>query len=370
MIRAGLVSVAAVAVYLGMAGTGSFGSAPALAASETEDELVNRGVKLRKAGNDQEAAEVFGQAHDRFHTPRSAAQRALAEQALGRWEDAESHLTEALRAENDPWIRKNLDTLTRAMTVIKGHLARVEILGEPLGAEILVNGRAAGRLPLAGAVSTSAGEVDVEARAPGFKREVRKLTLIGGQYQRLVIRLEKEGSGAPGTAVGTTDSSNTAMSARPTPPAGHQTGTEGDAGTAGDVGTTDRSPSNVRPILKWTALGLAVGSLGVGVVSSYVRSTRLSEFKSAGCQDNNGIAVDASGNPVAACQDDLDAYGTAAKFQIGGFVAAGVFAAAWAVLFFTEPSDSSATARATRPGHLLACSPAADLRGASCAFRF
>jgi hypothetical protein len=370
MMRAGLVFAAALVVYLGVGWNGPRGPAPALAASETEDELINRGVKMRKAGNDQEAADVFAQAHDRFRTPRAAAQRGLAEQALGRWEDAEAHLTEALRAENDPWIRKNLDTLTRAMTVIKGHLARVEILGEPPGAEILVNGRAAGRLPLSGAVSTSAGEVDVEARAAGFKREVRKLTLVGGQYQRLVIRLEKEGSGSPGTATGTTAPSNTTTLAQPTPPPPDQNGTGGYGTPAGDAGTGEKSTSDVRPVLKWTALGLAVGSLGVGIVSSYVRSSRLSEFNAAKCMDNNGKAVDAGGNPVQACQDDLDTYNTARKYQIGGFVAAGIFAAAWAVLFFTEPSNAPATARNTTPRHLIACSPSADLRGASCAFRF
>jgi hypothetical protein len=365
MMRAGLM-FAALVVYLGI---GWSGPAPALAASETEDELINRGVKLRKAGNDQEAADVFAQAHDRFHTPRAAAQRALAEQALGRWEDAEAHLTEGLRAENDPWIKRNLDTLTRAMTVIKGHLARVEILGEPTGAEIFVNGRAAGRLPLAGAVSTSAGEVDVEARASGFKREVRKLTLVGGQYQRLVIRLEKEGAGSPGVAAGTTASSTTV--ARPTPaqPA-DQGGTGGDATPTGDSGSAEKSTVEVRPVLKWTAFGLAVGSLGVGIVSSYVRSSSLSEFRQAKCMDMNGKGVNENGEVVQSCQDDLDAWNNALPYQIGGFVAAGVFTAVWAALLLTEPDDAPSTARKASPGHLVACSPSSDLRGASCAFRF
>ena len=53
------------------------------------------------------------------------------------------------------------------MLVIKGHIARVEVLGEPTGAEIVVNGRTVGRLPLPDSISTSAGEVDIEARAPG-----------------------------------------------------------------------------------------------------------------------------------------------------------------------------------------------------------
>ena len=56
----------------------------------------------------------------------------------------------------------------------------------------MINGRSVGKLPLSGPVSTSAGSVDVEARAPGYQHEMRTVNLTGGPYQRLVMRLQKD----------------------------------------------------------------------------------------------------------------------------------------------------------------------------------
>jgi hypothetical protein len=369
MTRSSFVLIAAL-----VCGPLPFGPAPALGAAETEEALISRGVGLRKTGNDQEAREMFRKAYDRFHTPRSAAQLGLAEQALGRWEDAETHMGEALRFEDDPWIKKNLEPLKQAMTVIKSHIARVEVFGEPEGAEVLVNGRAVGRLPLPAAVSVSAGEVDVEARAPGFKREVRKLTLVGGQYQRLGLRLEKEAAASPpGEAVGRTSPSATSVGQAASPD-----GAEVDAKGADPAAATASDgdgPSPLRQAAKWTSLGLAGVGVVVGVTSTLVRMSKLNEFKSAhggGCVDAGGRAVDVNGVPVPECQGPLNAYASARTWQLVGFVSAGVFAATWLVLLLTEPSapPASRSNHAASAKRSAICGLTGDLRGATCAFEF
>jgi hypothetical protein len=58
--------------------------------------LIRRGIELRKAHDDPGAVPYFQKAYDLVHTPRAARQPGLAEQALGRWEDAEQHVREAL----------------------------------------------------------------------------------------------------------------------------------------------------------------------------------------------------------------------------------------------------------------------------------
>jgi hypothetical protein len=339
-----------------------FGGATARAAADTEDELVVRGVALRRDGDDQAAADIFRQAYERFHTPRAAGQLGLAEQALGRWEDAEAHLREALRAENDPWVKKNHATLGRDMITIKTHIARVEILGQPEGAEIIVNGRAAGRLPLPGPVSTSAGEVDVEGRAPGYQREVRRLSLIGGQYQHIVIRLQKEAVPGPAAVA-------VSPAALVTPPPAVEPPTVTPSVVAPPP-TEGQAASNPRRLAKWTALGLSGVGLGVGITSTIIRSSKLDQFKKGNggtCVEMAGRGVDGDGTPIPECQSLLDSYNGTQKWQIIGFVSAGVFAATWLVLMLTEPPASASPASVAHARSWM-CAPSAEMQGASCLF--
>ena len=58
----------------------------------TPTRLIRHGIELRKVHDDEGAAREFQKAYDQVHTPRAAGQLGLAEQALGRWEDAERHV--------------------------------------------------------------------------------------------------------------------------------------------------------------------------------------------------------------------------------------------------------------------------------------
>jgi len=356
--------IAVLVCPLGPARLGFPGSPSAFAADESDDAVIARGVALRKEGDDQAARDLFMKVYERSHSARAAGQLGLAEQALGRWEEAEAHLREALRSPNDPWVKKNHDALSRDMLLIKAHIARVEIVGEPEGAEILINGRSVGKLPLSGPISASAGSVDVEARAPGYQHEMRTVNLTGGQYQRLVMRLQKDEPVASTTAT-------------PVPPASMVSGPSDVSPPstlpAGARPTTDEPPSALRPVAKWTTLGLAGAGLAVGITSSVVRANKLEQFKSADggrCVEMSGRAVDADGNPVAACQGLLDSYKSMRTWQIVGFVSAGVFAATWLALFLTEPPPAAELHGGVARTGAFVCAPTADptSAGATCLF--
>jgi Flp pilus assembly protein TadD len=79
---------------------------PSLVAAQGED-LIAHGIELRNTQRDHEALTVFQRATAEQRTPRAVAQLGLCEHALGMWVEAESHLQEALRATQDPWIVKN-----------------------------------------------------------------------------------------------------------------------------------------------------------------------------------------------------------------------------------------------------------------------
>jgi hypothetical protein len=325
------------------------------------ERLIRHGLELRKAHDEEAAVRDFQEAYGLVRTPRAAGQLGLAEQALGRWEDAEQHVREALEADADPWVIKNHAVLGEAMGLIQGHLGRVEIVGEPAGAEVLVNGRAAGTLPLAQPVPVSAGDVDVELRAPGYQPGQRTLALAAGQYRRIVLRLAREPAGA--AAVDTPPAAS-AVTPPEVEPAAAMTEVSKPAETPVEP------PSTARAVVKWSAAGLAVGSLGLGIAFTIVQRKNVAAFDSyRNCQDRDGTAVVwGTTVPMPLCQQALHDYLIDEKVAIAGFVGAGAFAITWLVLQLTEPP------RATRKGETALaptlCVPTAGPAGVACAWRF
>jgi hypothetical protein len=359
--------VAVFAACLAIVASGA--ESTARAQTSGEEDLNRRGIELRKSGNDAAARGVFQEMYDRFRSPRSAAQLGLAEQAVGRWEDAEAHVSEALRSPSDPWVAKHRAPLDQAIIAIRAHVARVEISGDPVGAEVLINGRSVGKLPLPRSITVPIGQVDVECRAPGHKTAVRTLSLGAADYQRVFIRMEKEaGEAAMRRAASVARADPSASGAEPDVP-GDKDGAadaglvaeHASGGAAAGADTARTGPSSARSAIKWTSLGLAVAGLGTGIAGSFVREQQVSTFRSTNsgnCRDNGGRGVDPTGAPVAACQGPLDAQKTATIFQIAGFVGAGVFAVTWLVLQLTEPDTGEHGAATEARGGRDARAPA------------
>ena len=80
------------------------------------DKFVARGIELREKGKDDEALDAFRRAYELSKGGRALAQVALAEQALGRWLEAEAHLRAALDFKQDKWLASNLSALESALS--------------------------------------------------------------------------------------------------------------------------------------------------------------------------------------------------------------------------------------------------------------
>lgn len=338
-----------VSVAVVLATGGGVRSARADDGQAQADKLIRHGIELRRRYDDEAAVREFQKAYDLVHTPRAAAQLGLAEQALGRWEDAERHVDESLHAGSDAWVAKNRATLEEALGTIQAHLGRIEVIGDPAGAEVSVNGRSVGALPIADPIKVSAGQVDVEMHAPGYVAAQRTLTIVGGQYQRVVIHLAKEGPPPEEPK----PAANPEASPAPAAPA---------------PAAPDEAPSSTRLALKWTAAGLAGAGLVTGVVFTILHQQNVSDFNGS-CTVVNGTGADLMGRPSSSCADKYRTNQTDQKVFIAGYVAAGVFAATWLVLQLTEPSSPAGTT----VEHALrgpVCAPAFSGAGLSCAVRF
>ena len=331
-------------------------AAPGSWASEGDDALIRQALSLRRAGDDGKALILFRQAYEAAHTPRAAAQLGLCQQALGRWAEAESYVTEGLRgADRDAWVRKNRGVLESTLSEIRLNVARIEVVGEPADAEVLVNGTVVGRLPLPAAVHVTAGEVRIDLRAPGHSSSTKSLSVVGNQYQKVVLRLALV---TPPPPSGTRSDAD----ARDLAPAPRSDGAAGGGATPSSPGQGAASPVNRSPpeaklsvgsdapadgralgwrgAAKWVAWGGAVLSGGVAAYGGVRNDSLVNEFyRGCGFDATTRAIRSTSGTPAmdAQCVSLHGRYTTAAQLGIGGLVGAAALGVLGVALWLTEP---------------------------------
>lgn len=290
-------------------------SGPAARAGQPSvDELIQKGLELRREGKPEQALDLFKRAHARAPSPRTFGQMGLVEASLERWVDAETHLSLALANPDDAWVTKNRAFLNGALASSRQHLGDLIVSG-PAGTEIAVAGKPVGTLPAVPALRLAEGTVVVTADAPGFKPFEQTVTIQAGARTPLTIAL------APLPA------------AEPTKP------------VAPTLPSTEREPTKPDPLLSnpqpasapshWhTWIGASMGIVGVGLLGW-------------------GI-VDIALNGRQVCSDCENVYST----KTTGILLAGLGGAAiaaGAAIFFTGPSDDKNThvALGVAPGSLL-----------------
>jgi hypothetical protein len=269
-------------------------NSPVDQAAEVED-LITRGIALRRAGDDAHALALFQRADEL--QPRSTRIRvhlAAACQALGRWEEADRYLALALEDPADPYVQKHQAILAAARHTIDGHMASVELTGDPPGAQLWLNGRALGTLPLTQLLRVEAGIYTLEARLRGHYPVTRSLALPGGVLTREQISL------APVTSADV-------------PPASPHAA----------------APSSSLQWLPWTFAGLAAGA-GVGTALAWAARERHVERwnDDSACLPPNGKTRGES------CAAEHDAGDRAESWMWVGAATAGAFAVASLVSFW------------------------------------
>jgi hypothetical protein len=165
---------------------------PALAQTETEDanQLIAEAVQLRRDGRDDAALPLLMKAHASAGSARTASHLGLAEAALGYRVDAAPHLAEAIAgAPDDPWVRKNQAVLHTTLMQLAGDLGQLAIDGSPAGAEVWINDRRMGVLPLPRPLYLTPGKATVRVQVPGGRRTQQTVLITAGQQDALTVVL-------------------------------------------------------------------------------------------------------------------------------------------------------------------------------------
>lgn len=291
-------------------------SAPAPAApvgSEAEAAAENhlkRGLDLRRAGDDDHALSEFEQANGLSPSQRARAQIGLALSALGRWREAEETLLAVVADETDPWVVGHAPVLRESLAGAQQHLSWLAVESNVPGAELLINGVAAGTLPLAKLERVVAGVVVIEVRAKDYEPVRRTIEIAAGVRAREFVTL---------------------VALRPAVV----------ASSAPGVGGAPAARGASRRAVGWTAIG--AGALGVigGAASLFVAAVN------EGTYNDDAQCYFGGESRDQRCGVQKGVYQAATVSGVIALSLGAIATAAGAVLIVTSPSPPRDTVRAS-----------------------
>jgi hypothetical protein len=311
------------------------------AGEEEAEAHLKKGVALRRARNDAGALQEFRRAYELRPDARAAAQMGLAEQQLKIWVDADRHLAEALRDHGDPWIKKNRAVLEQQRHTVATRVGRVVVGGEPVGAELFLNGQSAGTVPLREPATVAPGPVRVEVRSPGYTPSNMTVIVGAGDQSRLDVRLEREKVITPAplaTAPLPAPRPSTPPLLVPRPIASGGPLLEP---TPEQPEAVERSaePSTTSPGMRtarWVMLGATGVFLAAGITGLVVHEHEVGLFNKVSCRvdpSTGNVINGAKGASPGYCRMLVDNANTGRTVGIVGLAGAGLLAVTSAVLF-------------------------------------
>lgn len=282
------------------ASAGAQGSAGEVKNAEA-DALVSRGIEMRARGKDAEALELFEQAAALDpESVRVQIHLATVHQALGHWLLADDYLSDALRHQNHPYVNRHRQSLDDARRVIDANIGRLEVEGQPAGAEVRLNGRLVGKLPLKEPVRATVGSYVLDVRLDGHYSSQRPIVISGGGLVRETVKLEPLPAESSGVSGGSTQPASMGASSAGSEP-------------------LDQPAS--RQWLTWTfvaASGIAAGTTIGAVIFREIHAGRWND-------NSRCLAVGLTRAEV--CAGERDKVNAAEDVAIVGGVLTGLFAA-------------------------------------------
>jgi hypothetical protein len=306
-------------------------SASAQEGAEVEA-ILKRGIQLRRDGQDEAALAVFQEAEALApNSVRVLLHVATAAQAASKWLLADEYLKKADSHSNDPYYvryRAEIDEVRSTTSQRVGHFRAV---GEPSGAEVILNGQVVGTLPMENPKTLEAGTYVLEVNKPGFYRLRRPIAVPGGVLTRETVELNER----TGTGPDPTDGSGSSVPAEP-PSFWASSG------------------------MTWTLAGVAAAAGVTSGVSFFLRERAADHWNDdSRCLSSSPADQNARREELcSSVRNDID---TAEQVGIVSGVVGIAFAGAalthWIATSSSEPGVDSAARRESKSAGTVQCSP-------------
>jgi hypothetical protein len=313
----------------------------AVPATDPDEAQYHPAIDAANRGQPEEALRIFASIYASTRAPRAVARMGTTEIQLGRWLAAEEHLTTALEARDDAWVQQRRDRLEEALGRVRENLASLTITGGVAGAQVRVNGNAAGTLPLTAPVRVQRGSVMIDVQADGHAPYQQVLSVTSADARTEVSLL-------PRPAANDTPPPAAPVAA----PGPSQAPAEGPAPErlTPEVSAVPSPASSQSPLRPLGIASMVVGGLGigVGVLGLVLRNGYASSFNN----DPRCGAETLMGTPLN-CRDNFNAGQEMQTVSVIGLVVGGVLAAAGVSMFAAAPREARPTAFRFNggPGH-------------------
>ena len=293
--------------------------------------LIQEGIRLRRAGEDARALSVFRQA-ERLQpaSVRVLLHLSTAAQAAGSWVEADTYIRRVSEYRDDPYYQRYREEIALVEQTIASRVGRFQAVGSPPGAEVRLDGRVIGRLPMAEAHRIEAGSYQLEIVSDGYYALRRTQQIRGAVLTRERVELARE----------------TTASAQ---------GSDG-----------QQRQWWAEPWVGWT---LAGGSAAAALTASVAFVAR--EHSASRWNDDSRCVVAGGGTREQRCGGDYADARLAQSIGIGAGVTALILGGAAAAHFLSlSPDDAGPRPGTTRASSALEATCSPGWLGVSCEGRF
>jgi hypothetical protein len=183
---------------LAVAALVSFSSSASAQESAEVEAILKRGIQLRKDGQDEAALAVFQEAEAQApNSVRVLLHVATAAQAASKWLLADEYLKKADTHKNDPYYIRYSAEIEEVRNTTAQRVGHFRAVGDPSGAEVILNGQVVGTLPMENPKTLEAGTYVLEVNKAGFYRLRRPISVPGGVLTRETVELNERTGGTP-----------------------------------------------------------------------------------------------------------------------------------------------------------------------------
>jgi PEGA domain len=308
--------------------------APSIAQETSSLEaLIQEGIRLRRDGDDEKALEVFRQA-ERLQpsSVRVLLHLATAAQAAGHWVEADTYIRRVFEYRDDPYYRRYQSDIAMVEQIIAARVGRFQVVGSPKGAEVRLNGRVVGHVPMDEPERLEAGSYQLEVVSDGYYALRRPQRIPSGVLTREVVEL---GTVRPASS----------------------------SASVGDSGSPSRGWWS-QPWVGWTLAGASAASALTAGIAFSVREQQASEWN-----DDSRCVRPGGRTREEQCGGDYGDARLAERIGITAGIGALLFGGAAAVHFLTRSGDEEPERfEGSSAGWNASCTP--GLLGVSCEGRF
>jgi hypothetical protein len=314
--------------------------------------LLGEGLQLLDQHDYQGALERFERAYKVVPSPKIHFN--LGEAHLGLGEEPEALASfERFLDEVPSAPPASRSAARRKRDALRRRLGFVDAIATESGTTVLVDGKEAGKTPLARAIAVKPGDHDVAFKKEGYEADTRSVVLRAGETLRITARLQ------PVPAVVATPLPPPPAKPGPPPVESPTLALPRGAAPPDDASTiTAQEPRPVavrrerwqRPTT-WVVGGAAAVSLAFGTTMQALSSSKNADFNavkdaphSSTMECNDKIIPDGGGPECERLRGEADRYH---RMAIIGFVAGGLLAIGSIVLFVVSAQEADADRRQT-----------------------